>query len=163
MPFAPRFASTRGGASRTGKKVSTSRTGIEDATTSVAAGGSRTPSSAATRGSDSSSPAIAAAIAAAARRSAPTQAGSQARSPARRPSRPASAPSAAAGSAGAIVPTAPAGSCHAFSGSNATCSAESPSPCSHWRSGFDVGRSPTRSTSSGRCAAAQPGSRSSAS
>ena len=36
-------------------------------------------------------------------------------------------------------------------------------PCSHWRSGLDVGRSPTRRTRSGAWAAAQPGSRSSAS
>ena len=36
IPFAPRLASTRGGASRAGKNVSTSRTGIEEATTSVA-------------------------------------------------------------------------------------------------------------------------------
>ena len=39
----------------------------------------------------------------------------------------------------------------------------SSSPCSHWRSGLDVGRSPTRRTRSGRCAAAQAGSRSRAS
>ena len=52
MPLAPRLESTRGGASRAGKNVSTSRTGIEEATTSTASGGSRTPSSAATRGSE---------------------------------------------------------------------------------------------------------------
>ena len=69
MPLAPRLASTRGGASRTGQKVSTSRTGIEDATTSVASGGSRTPSSAATRGSHSPAGPSAAAIAPAAARS----------------------------------------------------------------------------------------------
>ena len=54
IPLAPRLESTRGGASRAGKKVSTSRTGIEEATTSVASPGSRTPSSAATRGSERS-------------------------------------------------------------------------------------------------------------
>ena len=51
IPFAPRLESTRNGVSRTGKNVSTSRTGIEEATTSVASGGSSVPSSAATRGS----------------------------------------------------------------------------------------------------------------
>ena len=45
MPLAPRLASTRGGASRAGKNVSRSRTGIEEATTSVASGGSAAPSS----------------------------------------------------------------------------------------------------------------------
>ena len=40
IPFAPRLASTRGGVSRAGKNVSTSRTGIDDATTIVALGGS---------------------------------------------------------------------------------------------------------------------------
>ena len=40
IPLAPRLASTRGGCSRAGKNVSTSRTGIEDATTTVASGGS---------------------------------------------------------------------------------------------------------------------------
>ena len=45
-------------------------------------------------------------------------------------------------------PTAPAGSCQALSGSKLTCSASS--PASHVRSGLEVGRSPTRSTRSGR-------------
>ena len=36
IPFAPRLASTRGGCTRAGKNVSTSRIGIDDATTSVA-------------------------------------------------------------------------------------------------------------------------------
>ena len=39
IPFAPRLESTRNGVSRAGKNVSTSRIGIEDATTSVASGG----------------------------------------------------------------------------------------------------------------------------
>ena len=51
MPLAPRLASTRGGRSRAGKNVSTSRTGIEEATTTRRSGGQRAPSSAATRGS----------------------------------------------------------------------------------------------------------------
>ena len=53
MPLAPRLHSTRGGSARTGQKVSMSRTGIEEATNSVASSGSSTPSSAATAGSDS--------------------------------------------------------------------------------------------------------------
>ena len=51
MPLAPRLHSTRGGSSRTGQNVSMSRTGIEEATNSVAVSGSSTPSSAATAGS----------------------------------------------------------------------------------------------------------------
>src|SRR3954447_12986971 len=51
MPLAPRLASTRGPpSSRAGAKVSTSRTGIEDATTSVSAAGSAATRSRATRG-----------------------------------------------------------------------------------------------------------------
>ena len=80
MPLAPRLDSTRGGASRTPKNVSTSRTGIEDATTSVASGGSSAPSSAARRGSLSSSPRVAS-IAAPARRSASVHPLAQALSP----------------------------------------------------------------------------------
>src|SRR3954452_10535983 len=49
IPLAPRLASTRGGSGRAGKNVSTSRTGIEDATTSVAAAGRGTPSPGAAR------------------------------------------------------------------------------------------------------------------
>ena len=52
MPLAPRLHSTRGGSARAGQNVSMSRTGIEEATNSVAAAGSSTPSSAATAGSD---------------------------------------------------------------------------------------------------------------
>ena len=48
IPFAPRLHSTRGASARTAAKVSTSRTGIDEATNSVASAGSRAPSSRAT-------------------------------------------------------------------------------------------------------------------
>ena len=146
-----RGSTARGAASgRAGKNVSTSRIGIEEATTSVASSGSRDPSSAATRGSFSSGP---------------ERRGDRRR---RRRGRRACQPSSHAGRALAaaarerlehrarvgatIVPTAPAGSCHAVSGSKRDLQ-RVPSPASHARSGLDVGRSPTRSTSSGASAA----------
>ena len=58
----------------------------------------------------------------------------------------------ARGSAASASRPRRAGSCQAFSGSSATWSVSSSSRASHWRSGLDVGRSPTRSTSSGRAA-----------
>ena len=134
IPLAPRLASTRGGRSRAGKNVSTSRTGIDDATTIVASAGSAVPSSAATRGSLSPAGERARAIASAADRSARRQRSSHALS--RRRLRPfATASSVVRGSAARIVATAPAGSCQAPSGSNAICSASS-APCSHCRSGL---------------------------
>ena len=121
----------------------------------MASAGRPAPSSAATRGSVSPAGVSARAIAAEAARSARCQSSSQPRSR-RRPRRSPVALRVATGSAAAIVATEPVGSCHAFSGSNAICSAAS-RPASHWRSGFEVGRSPTRSTSSGAWAAAQRG------
>ena len=56
IPFAPRLESTRGGSSRAAENSSTSRTGIEDATNSVASDGNNSASMAATSGSDRSSP-----------------------------------------------------------------------------------------------------------
>ena len=54
IPLAPRLESTRGGSSRTAANVSTSRTGIDEATTSVASGGSSAVSVRASAGSLSS-------------------------------------------------------------------------------------------------------------
>ena len=59
MPLAPRWASTRGGASRAGQKVSTSRTGIEEAVKTVTSPGSAA-SARATAGSLIASPSVAA-------------------------------------------------------------------------------------------------------
>ena len=148
IPFAPRLESTRNGVSRAGKNVSTSRIGIEEATTSVASGGSSVPSSAATRGSLSPAGPTTSAIARDAARSASCQPSSQEVSLRLRGSLPASVSSVARGSAPTIVATTPEGSCQACSASNATCSASR--PASHVRSGLEVGRSPTRSTRSGR-------------
>ena len=53
IPFAPRLQSTRGASSRGAANASTSRTGIEEATNSVASGGSSAASARATSGSDS--------------------------------------------------------------------------------------------------------------
>ena len=77
-----------------------------------------------------------------------------------RPSSPAPRP-APAGRAAITVPTTPDGSCQAPSGSTEICSASD--AASHARSGLEVGRSPTRSTSSGACAPAHSGERRSAS
>ena len=116
MPLAPRLESTRGGRSRAGKNVSTSRTGIEEATTRVASAGRRTPSSAATRGSER--------LGKRGRdRGGRRAVGAASTSPASRgPCAAARAP-ARAGRRPTIVATAPAGSCHASSASNAICSA----------------------------------------
>ena len=149
IPFAPRLASTRGGRSRAGKNVSTSRTGIEDATTSVAL--ARQPRAELGRHARLAQPARAEHRRRSPRpprRSARRQPSSHALSR-RRLSRSPTAASVVRGSAATIVATAPAGSCQAPSGSNATWSASS-SPCSHWRSGLEVGRSPTRSDEVGR-------------
>ena len=83
IPFAPRLQSTRGGSSRAGQKVSISRTGIEEATNSVAASGSSVPSSTAIAGSLSSSsgpstPRIASAACSSAARQPASQSGSAA-------------------------------------------------------------------------------------
>ena len=80
IPFAPRLQSTRGASSRGAVNASTSRTGIDEATNSVASGGSSAVSARATSGSDSASspstPSIAAAAAASASRQAASQSGS---------------------------------------------------------------------------------------
>ena len=73
-----------------------------------------------------------------------------------------SALSVAAGSAASESDTTFAGSCQAPSGSSATWGVRS-SPASHVRNGFDTGRSPTLTTTSGACSRANAGSRSSAS
>ena len=89
--------------------------------------------------------------------------------PARPPAAPAGSPPAVstasrsstpAGSSASERLTIELGSCQAPSGSSATCSTE-PSPASQPRSGLETGRSPTRSTRSGSCAAAKRASRSS--
>ena len=159
IPFAPRFDSTRNDAGRAGKKVSTSRTGMEEATIIVASSGSREPSSAAIRGSFNSGP-MAEAIAPAAARSAACQRSSHDRSRRLRTNEVSSAKTAR-GLAARIMPTEPSGSCHADSASKLTCSADE--AASQARSGLDVGRSPTRTTRSGSTDAANDGDRSSAS
>ena len=137
--------------SRAGKNVSTSRTGIEEATTSVASAGSRDAElggharlaqPAPGRASRAIAPGGGAVGARASRRA--SRASRRARQPLgerverrarvgaddrRRRRRPGPA-------------TRPRGR-------SAICSA-SPSPCSHWRSGLEVGRSPTRSDELGR-------------
>ena len=158
MPLAPRLHSTRGGSARTGQKDSMSRTGIEEATNSVATSGSNTPSSAANAGSEMGACPSAARTALAACASALRQLASQSGSAWCSPVL--SCDSAEAGSSASESLSTHAGSCHARSGSSATWGA-SPSPASHVRSGLEVGRSPTRMTRSGRRRAASPGSRSS--
>ena len=152
IPLAPRLESTRGGVvARRGRTSRRRAPASRRRRPASRRRGSAAPSSAATRGSLRPSPPSARAIAAAAARSARRQRSSQSRS------RGARCRSRQRGERGARVGgehdrrDAPAGSCHAPSGSNAICSASS-SPCSHWRSGLEVGRSPTRSTSSGACA-----------
>ena len=133
---------------RAGRTVSTSRTGIDEATTSVASGGRP-------RAELQRDPRLAELVAEQRRRCRAPRAASasrQARRPRRRrpaPWRPAaSASSSAAGSASTVRSQTCAGSCQAPSGSTRTWTASSPP--SHSRSGLDVGRSPTRSTARGR-------------
>jgi hypothetical protein len=146
------LASTRGGSSRTAVNVSTSRTGIDEATHSVASSGRRAPSSRATRGSLSSSPS-AASMAAAAAASAARHSASQAASA-----------SAAVPSSSRPARTEPVliGSGHAAGPGITTCSTSS-WRSSHARRGADVGTSPTRRIAAGRCAATNRSLRSSAS
>ena len=190
IPLAPRLQSTRGGSGRAGQNVSMSRTGIEDATNSVACSGSSTPSSAATDGSlhplAASTPRIASAARSSALRQLASQSGSiplasvsvavsgasVGHALARAPPGPdfaqdassirVSALNVAAGSAASQSDTTFAGSCQAPSGSNATWRVPA-SPSSHVRNGFETGRSPTLTTTSGACSCANRGSRSSAS
>ena len=142
MPFAPRFDSTRNGSGRTGKNVSTSRIGIEEATTSVASArqpGARAPRPPAAR---SAPPARRR------RRSRPPppgrprcQSSSQARSPPRdllrqrleRRSR---------GSAATTVPTAPAGSCQARLGVERRPAARRATPATRAAAWTSAGRRP---------------------
>ena len=123
IPFAPRLDSTRGGVSRAAKNVSTSRTGIEDATRIVALPGSADRARR-RRAARSARRRARSAIALAAARSARRQSSIQLRS-GRIRNFAAIASSVRPGSVGMIVATAPAGSCQTFSGSNASCSASS--------------------------------------
>ena len=156
IPFAPRLDSTRNGVSRAGKNVSTSRIGIEEATTSVASAGSTRaelggharlvqPGRPDRRGDRARGGAVGGVPVVE-----PARVLALARQLARRAPR-----ASPAGRRRRSSPTAPAGSCQAPSGSKATCSASS--PASQVRSGFEVGRSPTRRTRSGACAAAHSG------
>ena len=156
IPLAPRLESTRGGSSRAGKNVSTSRTGIEEATNSVASAAAATrPSSAATSGSDSSSPsACARALAGARRRRRARRRATRARSglPRRRSC---SSSSARVGRA-TRIPTTRVRVLPGALGVDRDLRRSS-SPASQPRSGLEVGRSPTRITSSGRCALGERG------
>ena len=144
IPLAPRLHNTRGGSGRAGQKVSMSRTGIEEATNSVASSGNRTPSSAATTGSLSGPAASTPRIASAARSSALRQPASQSGSALGA----SSAASVAAGSSASTRHSVDVGSCQRSSGSSTTCGTSS-MLASQARKGLDVGRSPTRSTRSG--------------
>ena len=159
----PRLESTRNGVSRTGKNVSTSRIGIEEATTSVASGGSSVPELGGharlvePRRPDASS-AIAprrgpVGVVPARRATRCPCACAAAASSAPRASSRGSAPTIVADDAGRVLPR----------GLGVERDLSASSPASHVRSGLEVGRSPTRSTSSGACAAAHSGARSSAS
>ena len=115
--------------------------------------GSRAPSSAATRGSlSSSAPSVARSRRRRRGRRRASRRARRGRGSARDGARPARSSSVRAGRRRAAWPTTPAGSCHALSGSSATCRRRR-GRASHARSGLDVGRSPTRSTSSGARAA----------
>ena len=136
--------------SRAGKNVSTSRTGIEEATTSVGRpAAARLPSSAATRGSVS--PAGPTAVGDRARRGPvggvpavePARVLALARQRLRRARR-----ASCAGRRRRSSRRRRPGPARPLSGSKLTCSASR--PASHVRSGLEVGRSPTRSTRSGR-------------
>ena len=126
-----------------GQKLSTSRTGIDEAVKTVTSPGSAA-SARATAGSEIASPSSAT-MACAAASSAPRQASSHALAR----GGPAIERAHAAGSASSTSPTTAAGSCQVPSGSKATCRTPSRA-ASHWRSGLQVGRSPTRITVSGR-------------
>ena len=157
IPLAPRLHSTRGGSGRTGQKVSMSRTGIEEATNSVACAGSSTPSSAATAGSlrppAASTPRSPRRRA---RRRCATRRASRGRRRRARRDRPRARPASARAPARASRRAPPPGPARRprRRGSPAGCRRE---PASHSRSGLEVGRSPTRSTRSGRCALGERG------
>ena len=155
IPFAPRFARKRIGLEIEGKKLSTSRIGIDELTHTVAASGSEVASAAQTLGSSGSS--------------ASASAGGTSSSAARQLSiqlgffgtEIVSARSAqvSAGSAAAIHCALRVGSCQVAWGSSTSCSVRA----SQARRGFDVGVSPIRTTIRGRCSSAHRSSRSSTS
>ena len=112
------WTGTRGASSWAAKNSSTSRIGIEEATNSVASAGSHSPSERATSGSDSSSPSVSSIARRRRRRRRATPRASR-------------DPPAVSGARGlergdrdrrrSLTLTTAAGSCHAPSGSSATC------------------------------------------
>ena len=140
-----------------GQKVSMSRTGIEEATNSVACAGSSTPSSRpppARRARPPERPAIASAARSSARRQLASQSASAALRAEPRLARRARVRRERAG--GLERERAREHRCGVLPGALGVERqlATPPSPASQLRSGLDTGRSPTRSTRSGRCAAA---------